>query len=149
MNIKRTASWKTTDGRSQTRDDKLIKGTTVVRLLTCNEKSQKLVYAAEHTVQAKVYSNCMQRQYSQWKPCIYLNELSNGQTVRINEHFIYLPNADRKNDFKITRLLCYHKIFHRRQLTSTVISSNLIKALSGIFPPAYTEFQKIYHCLLF
>lgn len=66
INIKKTARWKTTDGRSQTRDDKLIKGTTAVCLLTCSEKSQKLVYAAAHTVQEIVYSesDSMQRQYS-------------------------------------------------------------------------------------
>jgi len=40
MNMKRMASWKTTDGLAQTRDDKLIKGTTAVRLLTFNDKSQ-------------------------------------------------------------------------------------------------------------
>lgn len=44
-------------------------------------------------------------------------------------------------------LLCHNVFFSfaERQLTSTVISSDLIKGLPGIFLPAHTEFQKIYH----
>lgn len=56
-----------------------------------------------------------------------------------------------KNNLKITILLRYNVFFSfaERQVTSTVISSDLIKGLPGIFLPAHTEFQKIYHAYYF
>lgn len=88
MNIKRIASRKTTDGRSQTRDDKLIKGTAAEHLLMRNEKSKKLVYAAARTVQSvfRLYAETILPK----KPHIYLNELSNYQTVRNNEQRAFI-----------------------------------------------------------
>jgi len=47
----------------------------------------------------------------------------------------------KNNNF--TMLQCFFR-FAERQLTSTVISSDLIKGLPGIFLQAHTEFQKIY-----